>query len=131
MPIFFKRTKKRKKLRSYECTKFTLGRAYMNLPTTTSEEKAKNVRKAVEFYQAALEIYSKGEYESEYYAYTYHNLGKAYMKLPFATPKEQAQNIQNALECYRAALKIYDKDENQLECAEIKHLLGLSYMIQS
>ncbi len=40
-------------------TQNNLGNAYTDLPAATPEVRADNVRKAIECYQAALEIYGK------------------------------------------------------------------------
>jgi tetratricopeptide (TPR) repeat protein len=52
----------------------TWGIAYANLPSATPEQRAENVRKAIEYYKAALEIYKKDEYP-QYYCQTAANLG--------------------------------------------------------
>src|SRR3972149_3022399 len=57
-------------------TQNNLGNAYMNLLAETAEERAGNVRKAIECYKAALEIRKKDE-DPHYYCRTAMNLGLA------------------------------------------------------
>lgn len=50
--------------------------AYTYLPSATAEERAKNVRAAIDCYRAALEIRKKDKYP-QYYCQTAANLGVA------------------------------------------------------
>jgi hypothetical protein len=58
----------------YATTQNNLGTAYTDLPSATAEERAQNVRSAIECYKAALEIYKKDEYPQNY-CFTAANLG--------------------------------------------------------
>jgi len=55
-------------------TQNNLGNAYTDLPAATSEERAENVRKAIECYRAALEIRKRDEYP-QFYCQTAANMG--------------------------------------------------------
>ena len=70
-------------------TQNNLANALMQLPAATSEERARNVRQAIQCYQAALEIRTKDEYPVEF-AMTQDNLGTALRQLPAAAPEERA-----------------------------------------
>ncbi|MCJ7729810.1 MAG: tetratricopeptide repeat protein, partial [Sedimentisphaerales bacterium] len=91
-------------------TQNNLGTAYTYLPAATADERAKNVRAAIDCYQRALEIRKKDEYPVQY-ATTQNNLGNAYTALPSATAEERAKNVRAAIDCYQRALEIRKKDE--------------------
>lgn len=77
---------------------------------TSSAQRSRNLRQAVEDYKRALTVFRREEYPV-LYASIQNNLGNAYTDLPAATTEERTENVRKAIECYNAALEICKKDQ--------------------
>src|SRR5205814_618275 len=108
----------------WAATQNNLGIAYSSLPSGDIE---KNLKNAVDAYQAALRVFSKEEFPSEWAA-TQCNLGNAYGDL--ATTGDIARNLKNAVAAYQAALRVYTQKDSPIEWATTQYNLGILYARQ-
>ena len=88
----------------------SLANAYHSRPARSSEVRAENVRKAVELYGAALEVFRPDDHPVDY-ATTQNNLGAVYANLPSATAQEREKNLKAAIDCCETALEVRKKDK--------------------
>jgi CHAT domain-containing protein/tetratricopeptide (TPR) repeat protein len=98
----------------------SLGNAYCNLPT---EDKSKNLKKAIACYKAALEIFTREDFPVDY-AMTQNNLGNAYYDLPTG---DRGENLKKAIACYKAALEIFTREKFPVKYATTQNNLGVAY----
>ncbi len=77
-----------------------LGAAYSDLP---AGDRAKNLRRAIACYEAALQVYTREDFPVDWAA-TQNNLGTAYSDLPAG---DRAENLKRAIACYEAALQAF------------------------
>jgi tetratricopeptide (TPR) repeat protein len=97
-----------------------LGDAYRYLP---AGDKSKNLRRAIECYEAALTVYTSQASPYDY-AGTQNSLGAAYTNLPTG---DRTENLRRAIGCYKAALTIYTPQTTPLEYARTQSNLGSAY----
>jgi tetratricopeptide (TPR) repeat protein len=103
-----------------------IGNSYIERPALDGAMRGDNIRRAVRYYENALQIFKKDEYPVDF-ATTQNNLGAAYTDLPSVTPEERAENVRKAIKCYQAALEIRRKDEYPIQYAMTQNNLGNAY----
>jgi tetratricopeptide (TPR) repeat protein len=101
-------------------TQNNLGNAYRDLPTG---DRADNLRRAIACYEAALRVYSEGDYPADW-AMTQNNLGNAYSDLPTG---DRADNLRRAIACYEAALRVRTEGDYPAQWAMTQNNLGAAY----
>ena len=74
--------------------------------TAPTGDRARNLQKAIGYYEAALSVYTKDAFPADW-AMTQNNLGVAYKNLPTGN---RGQNLQKAIDCYEAALTVLTRD---------------------
>jgi tetratricopeptide (TPR) repeat protein len=99
-----------------------LGVAYCYLAKV--EDRAANLRRAVECHQRALQ-YRTPESAPLDYAETQHNLGDAYRGL--AELEDRAANLRRAVECYQRALQYRTPESAPLDYAATQNNFGNAY----
>ncbi len=99
---------------------FLLGFAYYDLSTGN---RAENLNKAIECYQAALRVYTESDSPAEWAA-TQNNLGIAYADLPTG---DRGENLRKAIESYQAALRVCTENDYLAEWAATQNNLGNAY----
>ena len=98
-----------------------------NLATAYCErirgEKAENIERAIAFYNAALEVYTRDAFP-EYWAGTQNNLANAYNN---RLRGEKAKNIERAIAFYTAALEVRTRDAFPQNWADTQNNLAAAY----
>ncbi|MBO9309888.1 MAG: toll/interleukin-1 receptor domain-containing protein, partial [Chloroflexi bacterium] len=100
----------------------TLGIAYWDLANV--EDRAANLRRAVECYQRVLRYLTPDSAPLDYAA-TQNNLGNAYHDL--AGVEDRAANLRRAVECYQRALQYRTPESAPLDYAGTQNNLGNAY----
>jgi tetratricopeptide (TPR) repeat protein len=95
----------------------SLGMALSNMPTG---DKAENLRKAIDRYEAALTVYTKIADPSDW-AMAQNNLGVAWSDLPTG---DKAENVRKAIDRYGAALTVYTRIADPRDWAMAQNNLG-------
>ena len=86
-------------------------------------DRAPNLQKAVEAYQAALRVYTEKDFPYGW-AKTQTNLGNVYYGLPIG---DRAANLQKAIDAYQAALRVYTEKDFPTDWAWSQTALGTAY----
>jgi tetratricopeptide (TPR) repeat protein len=90
-------------------------------------DQAENIERAIEFYTAALEVYTRHAFP-EKWAMTQNNLANAYTD---RIRGDQAENIERAIEFYTAALEVRTPSTFPLDCLTTGRNLGnLAFELQ-
>jgi len=90
---------------------------------TTLGNRASNLQRAIECYEAALRVYTENDFSQDW-AMTQNNLGIVYRNLPTG---DRGRNLQRAIECYEAALRIRTEADFPQEWAMTQNNLGIVY----
>ncbi|MEG4201720.1 CHAT domain-containing tetratricopeptide repeat protein [Microcoleus sp. Pol12A5] len=85
--------------------------------------RAENLEGAIEFYQAALTVYTLEDFP-EYWATTQNNLAAAYSH---RIKGSRAQNLERAIEFFQAALTVYTLEDFPEDWAETQNNLAVAY----
>jgi len=119
----------------WAATQNNLGNAWALMPTATDaaglEEREKNLRRAVSFYRAALEVRTRAHNPQEW-ASTMNNLGTALMNMPIHPPESKRpankmNPLHEAITCFEKALEVRTRDAHPLEWAKTQTNLGQAY----
>ncbi len=86
-------------------------------------ERAKNIEKAIPFYQAALKVYTRDAFPQDW-AMTQNNLANAYYS---RIKGERGKNIEKAIAFYEAALQVYTRDAFPQDWAMTQNNLAIAY----
>ena len=95
----------------------------MPTPTCPPGTGAKNLRRAIACYKAALRVYTEADFPTDW-AMTQNNLGAAYADLPTG---DRGKNLRRAIACYKAALRVYTEANFPTKWAMIQNNLGIAY----
>jgi tetratricopeptide (TPR) repeat protein len=98
-------------------TQLNLGSAWLRLPTGN---KAENVRKAIEYFEAALTVSTKAA-DPTLWAATQDSLGIAWSELPTG---DKSENLRKAIGCYEAVLTVRTKAAEPTGWADTQYNLG-------
>lgn len=98
-----------------------LGNLYCQLLTG---DRAKNLRRAIEYYEKALKFYNPQTTPTEY-AGIQNNLGNAYLLLQTGN---RSDNLQRSIAFYEEALRFLRPDAAPLDYARAQNNLGAAYM---
>jgi len=99
-----------------------------NLANAYSERingsRAENLERAIEFYQAALTVYTLEDFP-EKWATTQNNLGEAYRN---RINGSRAENLERAIEFFHAALTVHTLEDFPINNVETLNNLGWAYL---
>ncbi len=98
----------------------TLGIRYWELPTG---DRAENLRRAIECYEATLRVFTQEDFPQERAA-TQNNLGEAWREMPTG---DHAKNLRRAIKCYKKALRVYTEERSPQDWAMTQNNLGLAW----
>ncbi len=87
-------------------------------------ERAENLERAIECYEAALQVYTRQAFPEDW-AGTQNNLGAAYAN---RISGERAENLERALACYEAALQVFTRQAFPEDWARAQNNLGNAYL---
>jgi CHAT domain-containing protein len=90
-------------------------------------ERAENLERAIEFYEAALEVYTRTAFPQDW-AMTQNNLANAYGD---RIRGERAENLERAIASYKAALEVRTRTAFPQNHTETLNNLGFTYLDQS
>ncbi len=101
-------------------TQTNLGAAYRN---RISNDKAENIKKAIEAYELALEVYTKKDFPIQW-AITQNNLGIAYRS---KISGNRARNIKKGIKAHKLALQVRTENDFPIQWAMTQNNLGAAY----
>src|SRR4028118_15502 len=102
-------------------TQNNLANAYSN---RINGSRAENLERAIEFYQAALTVYTLEDFR-EYWAMTQNNLANAYSD---RINGSRTENLERAIEFYQAALTVRTLEDFPINNVETLNNLGWAYL---
>ncbi|MEG3978779.1 CHAT domain-containing protein, partial [Microcoleus sp. herbarium8] len=88
-----------------------------------NDSQAQNLERAIEFYQAALTVYTLEDFREDW-AMTQNNLGEAYRN---RVNGSRAENLERAIEFYQAALTVYTLEDFPEKWAMTQNNLAAAY----
>ncbi len=93
------------------------------LQDATIGDRAENLTKAINCYEAALTVRTEKDFPQNW-ALTKNNLGNVYLFLPGG---DRAENLTKAINCYEEALTVRTEKDFRQDWAMTKNNLGLAY----